>query len=164
MSALSPGKTAPPIALATLDGEKVSLGEALKKGPVLAAFFKVSCPVCQFTFPFLERLYEMFGGGNLTFWAISQNDAADTRDFLHRFGVRFPALLDEKGYPASNQYGLTNVPTAFLIAPDGKIEITSVGFCKSDLEKIAAAAARVTGKPAAPLFRPAEAIPEYKPG
>jgi len=55
MSALSPGKTAPPIALATLDGEKVSLGEALKKGPVLAAFFKVSCPVCQFTFPFLER-------------------------------------------------------------------------------------------------------------
>jgi peroxiredoxin len=164
MSALSPGKTAPPITLATVDGKKASLADALAKGPVLAAFFKVSCPTCQFTFPFLERMYEMFGGENFTFWAISQNDAEDTREFLDRYGVRFPALLDEKGYPASNQYGLTNVPTAFLIAPDGKIQISSVGFSKPDLEKIAAAVARATGKLAAPLFRPGEAVPEYKPG
>ena len=88
----------------------MSLADALAKGPVLAAFFKVSCPTCQFTFPFLERMYEMFGGENFTFWAISQNDAEDTREFLEKYGVRFPALLDEKGYPASNQYGLTNVP------------------------------------------------------
>jgi peroxiredoxin len=164
MSALSPGKTAPPITLATVDGKKASLADALAKGPVLAAFFKVSCPTCQFTFPFLERMYEMFGGENFTFWAISQNDAEDTREFLDRYGVRFPALLDEKGYPASNQYGLTNVPTAFLIAPDGKIQISSVGFSRADLEKIAAAAARATGKLAAPLFKPGEAVPEYKPG
>ena len=164
MSALSSGKTAPSISLSTVEGEKVSLADALAKGPVLAAFFKVSCPTCQFTFPFLERMYEMFGGENFTFWAISQNDAEDTREFLDRYGVRFPALLDEKGYPASNQYGLTNVPTAFLIAPDGKIQISSVGFSKPDLEKIAAAAARATGKPNAPLFKPGEAVPEYKPG
>ncbi len=135
MSALSPGKTAPPITLATVDGKKASLADALAKGPVLAAFFKVSCPTCQFTFPFLERMYEMFGGENFTFWAISQNDAEDTREFLEKYGVRFPALLDEKGYPASNQYGLTNVPTAFLIAPDGKIQISSVGFSKAGSRK-----------------------------
>jgi hypothetical protein len=56
------------------------------------------------------------------------------------------------------------VPTAFLIAPDGKIQISSVGFSRADLEKIAAAAARATGKLAAPLFKPGEAVPEYKPG
>ena len=106
----------------------------------------------------------MFGGGNFTFWAISQNDAEDTREFLAKYGVRFPALLDKKGYPASNQFGLTNVPTTFLIAPDGKIQISSVGFSKADLEQMAAVAARASGKPAAALFRPAEAIPEYKPG
>jgi len=164
VSALSAGKAAPPIELATVDGKKVSLADALAKGPVLAAFFKVSCPVCQFTFPFLERMYEMFGGGNFTFWAISQNDAADTREFLDKYGVQFPALLDEKGYPASNQYGLTNVPTAFLIAPDGRIQISSVGFCKADLEKIAAVAARAAGKSVVPLFKSGEAVPEYKPG
>jgi peroxiredoxin len=164
MSALSPGKPAPPISLTTIDGKKVSLAEALAKGPVLAAFFKVSCPVCQFTFPFLERMHAMFGAEHFTFWAISQNDAEDTRAFIEKYGVKFPALLDEKGYPVSNQFGLTNVPTMFLIAPDGKIQISSVGFSKADLEKIAAAAARANGKSAQPLFKPADAVPEYKPG
>jgi peroxiredoxin len=164
VSALSPGKTAPPISLPSIEGKKVSLADALAKGPVLAAFFKVSCPTCQFTFPFLERMYEMFGGGNFTFWAISQNDAEDTRSFLEKHGVRFPALLDGKGYPASNQFGLTNVPTMFLIGQDGKIQITSVGFSKADLEQMASAAARASGKAAAALFGPGETVPEYKPG
>ncbi len=164
MSALSPGKIAPAISLATIDGKKLSLADALRKGPVLAAFFKISCPTCQFTFPFLERMYEMFGDENFTFWAISQNDAEDTREFIERYGVKFPALLDERGYPASNQFGLSNVPTTFLIAPDGKIQISSVGFSKADLEQMAAVAARASGKHGATLFRPAETIPEYKPG
>jgi peroxiredoxin len=164
MSALTPGKPAPPISLSTVDGKKVFLADALAKGPLVAAFFKVSCPTCQFTLPFLDRMYEMFGGDNLTFWAISQNDSGDTWDFLEKYGVRFPTLLDDKGYPASNQFGLTNVPTMFLIGQDGKIQISSVGFSKADLEQMAAAAARASGKPAVPLFRPSEAIPEYKPG
>jgi peroxiredoxin len=161
---LGRGQTAPPISLSSLDGQKLSLADALKEGPVLAAFFKVSCPTCQFTFPFLERIYEMYGGGNFTFWAVSQNDAEDTRDFLDKYGVKFPALLDEKGYPASNQYGLTNVPTMFLIAPDGTIQVSSVGFSKADIETIASEAARATGKSIASVFRSGEAIPEYKPG
>src|SRR3984957_7802886 len=102
--ALAAGAPAPEISLTSAAGQKLSLADALKKGPVLAAFFKVSCPTCQFTFPFLERIYEMYGGGNFTFWAVSQNDAEDTRCFLDKFGVKFPTLLDEKGYPASNQY------------------------------------------------------------
>jgi peroxiredoxin len=162
--ALGRGQPAPPISLPSVDGQKLSLADALQKGPVLAAFFKVSCPTCQFTFPFLERIYEMCGGGNFTFWAVSQNDAEDTRDFLDKYGVKFPALVDEKGYPASNQYGLTNVPAIFLIAPDGTIQLSSVGFSKADIETIAAEAARATGKDIASVFRPGEAIPEYKPG
>jgi peroxiredoxin len=162
--ALGRGQPAPDISLSSVDGQKLSLADALKKGPVLAVFFKISCPTCQFTFPFLERIYEMYGGGNFTFWAVSQNDAEDTRDFLNKYGVKFPALLDEKGYPASNQYGLTNVPTMFLIAPDGAIQVSSVGFSKADIETIAAEAARATGKAIASVFRPGEAIPEYKPG
>jgi peroxiredoxin len=162
--ALQAGQSAPPFSLSGIDGRKYSLAEALKKGPVLAAFFKISCPTSQFTFPFLQRIYEMYGGGNFTFWGISQNDAEDTQEFLDRHGVKFPALLDEKGYPASNQYGLTNVPTLFLISPDGTIQVGSVGFSKADVERIASEAARSTGKPAAPVFRTSEKIPEYKPG
>ena len=47
MPALDTGVMAPDFTLPTIDGEQVSLKEALQKGPVLLAFFKVSCPVCQ---------------------------------------------------------------------------------------------------------------------
>ena len=57
MAALAIGAKAPAISLPSTNGETVTLAEALKKGPVVAAFFKVSCPTCQFTAPFLERLY-----------------------------------------------------------------------------------------------------------
>ena len=164
MAALAPGTTAPGILLKDSEGKTASLADALKKGPVLAAFFKVNCPVCQFTFPFLERLYEMYGGNNVTFFGISQNDVSDTREFMREFGTKFPMLIDDRGYPASNQYGLTNVPSLFWIAPDGKIRVSSVGFSKPDLETITAEAARATGKPAKPLFRPGEVVPDYKPG
>ena len=158
------GSVAPQITLAGLDGEKLSLAEALQTGPVLAVFFKVSCPTCRFTFPFLERIYESYGGGKFTFWAISQNDAEDTREFLEKVGVKFPALLDGAGYPASNAYGLTNVPSLFLIAPDGRIQLSSVGFAKADIEKIAVEAARAAGQAFSSIFRPDESVPQNKPG
>jgi peroxiredoxin len=164
MAALVPGNTAPAISLKTLSGESATLQETLKKGPVVVAFFKVSCPTCQFSAPFLERLHETYGGEKFTFWGISQDDAADTRDFCKEFDVDFPILLEAPSYSTSNQYGITHVPSIFLISPNGKIEETSVGFSKADLEKIAAAAAQANGIKAAALFKPSEAVPAMKPG
>jgi peroxiredoxin len=164
MAALPAGAMAPEFLLKTVDGVQMSLAKALKKGPVLAAFFKVNCPTCQFTFPFLERIFETFGNSRFTLWGISQNSASDTREFCKELGIKFPTLVDAAGYPASNEYGLTNVPTLFLISPDGKVRLSSVGFVKADLEIMAAEAARATGKPASPLFRPGEVIPDSKPG
>lgn len=164
MAALSAGAKAPAFALQSTDGKKLNLADALKKGPVVAAFFKVSCPTCQFTAPFLERLHENYSGENFTFWGISQDDAQDTREFFQEFDAEFPSLIDDDGYPVSNQYGITNVPSIFLIAPDGKIQESSVGFSKKDLEKIAAAAAQATGAPPAALFKPGEVVPDFKPG
>src|SRR6266852_1166076 len=137
MTRVEAGKVAPSFTLPGMNGTRYSLAEALKKGPVLAAFFKVSCPVCQFTLPFVERLHESYGEEKASIWAISQDDARDTREFCEEFGLHFPALVDDDGYPASNAYGLTNVPSIFLIAPDGKVSVTSIGFEKAALEKMA---------------------------
>ena len=164
MSALSSGKTAPSISLSTVEGEKVSLADALAKGPVLAAFFKVSCPTCQFTAPFLERLHETYGGDNFTLWGISQDDSDDTREFCQEFDVDFPILLENPGYALSNQYGISMVPSIFVINPDGKIQSVSEGFSKADLEEIAALAARAKNVSLTPLFKPSEHVPAVKPG
>lgn len=164
MPALAPGAVAPEIALNDLNGKPASLADALKTGPAVVAFFKISCPTCQFTLPFLQRLYESYRGSNLTFLGISQDSSSDTRQFMAEFGIKFRVLIDDRGYAASKAYGLTNVPTVFWIDPDGKIQAASVGFSKVDLEKISADAALTTGKEAKSPFRSGERVPEFKPG
>src|SRR6266403_4501706 len=156
---------APGFSLKSLDGKTYSLPALLEKGPVVAAFFKISCPVCQFTFPFLERLYKRYGGDGVTFLGISQDDARDTRDFATEFGVSFPMLIDDEDrYIVSNAYGLTNVPTIFLIDTGGTVKVSSMGFDKKDLETIAAHLAERKKISLAPLFRPDEVVPSNKPG
>ena len=164
MTQIEPGHTAPNFSLKALDGQEHSLASFLKRGPVVLAFFKVSCPVCQFTFPFLERISERFAGKNASVIGVSQDDAGETREFNREYGVKFPTLPDSDGYPVSNAYGLTNVPTVFLIAPDGKVTANCTGFDKAALEKIAADLAQRDKASFAPLFRPDEVVPAYKPG
>ena len=113
-----------------LGGGEVSLREA---GPVLLVFFKISCPVCQFTLPYLNRIHP-----ERKVWGVSQNSARDTRDFIEHFGLEYPVLLDpEDTFPASNAFGITNVPTMFLYA-DGRIEQVIEGWRKQDMDALGA--------------------------
>jgi len=164
MTHIVAGNTAPGFSLKPLDNKEYSLNTLRERGPVIASFFKSSCPVCQFTFPFLERLYKRYGGDGVTFLGISQDDARATQNFAKEYGVTFPLLLDESGYPVSNAYDLTNVPTIFLIDTDGTVKVSSMGFDKKDLETIAAHLAERKKISLAPLFRPDEVVPSNKPG
>lgn len=165
MPALAAGVHAPEINLSFVDGRKFILREALKKGPMVAAFFKVSCPVCQMAFPYIERLFEAYGkSGKLTFVGVSQDDAQDTQDFNEEFGITLPALIDERGYPVSNAYGLTNVPTVFLISPPGEIERSIVSWSKPDMEDLNEKLAEISGVKPAALFHAEESVPEFRPG
>ncbi|MCL4522906.1 MAG: TlpA family protein disulfide reductase [Acidobacteria bacterium] len=165
MTKVLAGHVAPAFTLPAVAGGKTfSLADALKKGPVVVAFFKVSCPVCQFTFPFLERLYQAHRSDAVTFVGISQNEGAQTKEFLAEYGITFTGVTDLDGYPVSNSYGLNTVPTVFLIAPDGKVQVSSVGFGKADLEKIAKELGAYFQKKPARVFLPTEIVPDYKPG
>jgi peroxiredoxin len=165
MSALIAGTAAPSFELPAMDGSKFSLPEALARGPVLAVFFKVSCPVCQYASLYFERIYKTYGGKKVSIVGISQNDKPDTAAFLKKYGVTFPVLLDDpKTYPASNAYGLTNVPTAFWISEDGTIEISSVGWSRPEFEEMARKAASATGTPPSPIFQATEQIADFRPG
>jgi peroxiredoxin len=164
MTNIVAGTPAPDFSLIALDGKNYSLKQLLHRGPVVATFFKVSCPVCQFTAPFLQRLYKRYAGDSVTFLAISQDDAAKTNKFTQQYGMTFPVALDEDPYPVSNAYGLTNVPTIFFIDTDGTAKFISLGFEKQTLEDIAKALAERQKLTPAALFRPDESIPAHKPG
>jgi len=164
MTTIVAGQTAPDFSLKSIDGTEYSVAKLLQRGPVFVSFFKVSCPVCQFTFPFLERLYKRYGGKDVAFLGISQDNARATKEFADEYGITFPIVLDAEGYPASNAYGLTNVPTSFLIDTDGSVKIASMGFNRKDLEDIAAELSQRGNIPLSVLFRPDESVPANRPG
>jgi peroxiredoxin len=164
MTHIVAGNVAPDFSLQSLDGKNYALPDLLRSGPVIASFFKISCPVCQFAAPFLERLYKRYAGNGVTFLGISQDNAAATKKFLQQYGVTFPVALDEDDYPVSNAYGLTNVPTMFLIDTDATVKVLSIGFEKQAFENIAAALAERRKIAPAALFRSDESIPAHKPG
>ncbi len=165
MAALTEGKTAPDFSLPAMDGSTFSLKDALAKGPVVLAFFKVSCPVCQYAFPFIERIYKAYGGKNVTVVGVSQNSRIDTELFVREFGVTLPVLLDDThSYPVSNAYGLTNVPTTFWIAQDGEIEVSSVGWSRKEMDLVNTKAAQALGGKVKPLFGAAEQVADFRAG
>jgi peroxiredoxin len=165
MPALTPGTAAPDFTLRTMDGKQFSLKEALAKGPVIAAFFKISCPVCQYALPFLERIYNNLGNKGVTIIGISQDNQRDTNAFMKEFGITFPILLEDlNSYQTSNAYGLTNVPSIFWIAPDGEVEISSVGWSRPDIEQIYRKISEINGGAPPPLFRAGEDIRDFRAG
>ncbi len=165
MAALGKGRKAPEFELKTAEGQGFSLSDSLAAGPVVLAFFKVSCPTCQYAFPYLERLYKAYGNKGVSLVGVSQNDAKDTTAFAKQFGVTFPILLDDTSrYPVSNAYGLTNVPTVFWIEQDGEIAVSSVGWVKADFEEIGRRMAEQGKMPAAAIFKPGEDVRDFRAG
>jgi peroxiredoxin len=166
MAALEAGVVAPDFTLPTLDGKQVTLSQLLERGPVVLAFFKVSCPVCQYAFPFYERMYRANHNAGVTVLGISQNGHADAKAFALEYGVTFPVAIDNDAnrYAVSNAYGLTNVPTLFYISPGGEIEVSSVGWSKREVDEVNAKLAAHRGQKPSILWRAGESIQEFRGG
>ena len=152
------GAHAPEFQLPDLGGTQRTLAGILAGGPALVAFFKVSCPVCQYTFPFLERLHQGAKAGGVQMVAISQDQAGATEQFCREYGVTFTTLLDDaKNYQVSNAFDIANVPSLFLIEADGSVSASESGFSKRILEMVGARAG-------VSAFLPGESVPEGRPG
>ncbi|HUP04875.1 MAG TPA: TlpA disulfide reductase family protein [Bryobacteraceae bacterium] len=153
---LEAGVRAPEFQLGLLTGGETSLHTITAAGPAVCVFFKISCPVCQFTLPFLERIH---AAGALSVYGISQNGPEDTRDFCQRYGVTFPMLLDreESGFPVSNAFGISSVPTIFLVEAAGTVSHVIEGWRKSEVEWL-------SGKAGVRTIRQEDHVPEWKAG
>ena len=96
---------------------------------------------------------------------ISQNTKKDTAAFIKEYGISFPVLLDDThSYPLISHYGLKSLPTIFWIAPDGDIEISSVGWVRKEMEEFNQRAAQALSESTKPLFLPEEHIADFRAG
>jgi peroxiredoxin len=120
--------------------------------PVLLAFFKISCPTCQFTFPYLQRMAD-----KVPILGISQDGPESTDEFRRAFSLTFPIVLDPPRYLVSNSYVLSHVPSLFLVESDRRISLAVSGFSRQALEEIGQRFGSVP-------FKAGDRIPEFKPG
>ncbi len=106
------------------DGRKaILLARGAHTWPCGRSFFQISCPVCQYAFPFLERIYKAHGGKNVTIVGVSQNEKKGAAAFIEEFGLTFPILLDDtNAYPVSNAYGLDRTRTQQVFSGLGRVE------------------------------------------
>lgn len=154
---LAVGAAAPDFELPELDGGVVRLREWLVAGPVVVAFFKTTCPTCMLALPFLERIHQHTS--RLRVLAVSQDGAEATRRFHDDLEVTLPTVLDAAatGYAVSDAYGITHVPSLFLVTREGVVEWFSTGFSKPELEELGERAGVA-------VFGVQDRVPVWKPG
>ena len=164
MPAIAIGKKAPDFRLPGTDGKFYTLKDALAKNITLIAFYKDTCPTCQFALPFIERIYQAYQDKGLQVLGIEQDDKQRTIEFSRQYSLTFPALLDLENYKVSYAYGIDTVPTIFLVDKNGEILFTSVGFVKDELAELSKKIALKLGMPAFEVYKPGENVPALKAG
>jgi peroxiredoxin len=115
------GMVAPNFTLKNLDREEVSLSQFRGKY-VLVNFWATWCGPCKVEMPSLEVLYQRFKNKNFALLAISNDMFGSTivKPFVKANNLNFPILLDQR-LKASNAFGVTSLPSTFMIDPEGKI-------------------------------------------
>ena len=119
---------APDVELVLFDGKKTSLRE-LRGRPVLVSFWATTCSPCVEELPELIRLYQEWQRLGFELIAVAMPYDPPTRvlEFVQRHGVPYPVALDIDGKITSAFGGVPYIPAAFLIAPNGSIELSYTG-------------------------------------
>src|SRR5215472_2557322 len=115
MAALEPGTIAPPFRLEDLEGKVHSLEELRQGDLLLLVFYHSECPTCGLSMPFIGNLARAVRSERMKIWGVSQDARKETIKFAGIKGLEMPIHIDAEPYPVSEAYGLTNVPSLFLI-------------------------------------------------
>ncbi|MBA2276172.1 MAG: TlpA family protein disulfide reductase [Chloroflexia bacterium] len=127
------GALAPDFALTQFDGRPLHLHE-LRGRTVVLNFWASWCEPCEAEMPALQRLAATVGDDVvLVGVGLKNDDAADARAFVARYGITYPVGRDLGGPttgpsgPIETAYGIVGAPTTIVIAPDGTIATIALG-------------------------------------
>ena len=167
MPALEPGAHAPDFELLDLDGHPRKLSEIGKSDLLLLAFYHSACPTCRFAMPFVGVMSRELQTSTTKIWGISQDDEDESTIFAREAGLQMPILIDAPAFSTSAAYGVTNVPTLFVIdlklPGSHKIVTNCVGFSRADFDEIARTLAERGDRPIPDLYN-GQGVPELRPG
>lgn len=116
--------------LPTPEGDSIAFN-SLKGKYVLIDFWSSWCGPCKASFPHMKEVYKKYGGEKFEILGISIDDVRSAwLKELSNQQLPWPQVLDTKKIYVSG-FGVTGVPTAFLINPEGRIMMKEIGFDKN---------------------------------
>jgi DsbE subfamily thiol:disulfide oxidoreductase len=119
------GRAAPELPSQVLQGPKVDLA-SLRGRPALVNFWASWCTPCKEEMPELERIARELGG-RASVVGIDWNDSTqNAKAFIRQHDLTYPILRDGSGEVAS-RYGISGLPTTFVLDSDGRIVRTLRG-------------------------------------
>lgn len=120
------GKPVPDFALPSITGERVDLAR-YRGTPVLLTFFASWCHPCEQDLPVLEKVSQEYRGRLAVVGVNYQDIASDSRAFVKRLGVTFPALIEGEAFnPVATRFGVHEIPITFFIDARGVLATTPV--------------------------------------
>ncbi len=127
---------APDFTLQNLSGKEVSLSD-FHGNIVFLNFWATWCPPCRQEMPSMQRLHETFKDNDFVMLAVNlQESEATVKDFLKNNPYTFPVLLDSEGAIGGGMFGVSSIPTTYLIDKEGAILARLIGTREWDTEEI----------------------------
>jgi len=123
------GRLAPALPREPLTGPAVTLATlraTAGRRPALVVFWASWCEPCRREAPTVERFARSPAGRGRVVGVDWSDEAQSARRFIGKYRWSFPNLRDGEG-TAGYAYGLTGLPTTYVIGADGRIEATLRG-------------------------------------
>ncbi len=153
---------APDFHLDGIDGREYALRDALASGPALLVFCKTTCPACDLSLRYLDRLRATYGS-RCSFWIVSQDNAEKSVAYSRRHDIQCPVIVDDR-LSVSKQYDPAATPTLFLVDVGGKVRFTSYGFSKEDLNELSRLIASLLHVEPVVVAPSDDGFPAFRPG
>ena len=111
-----------------LKGEEISLA-AYRGQPMLLHFWASWCPICELEQGGINSVLE--SGWPMVTVAYSSGEAEEVKRYMERKGIQnWVTIVDNDGELA-RQYGVTGVPTSYVLDGAGSIRFREVGASSS---------------------------------
>jgi cytochrome c biogenesis protein CcmG/thiol:disulfide interchange protein DsbE len=125
-------RPAPDWSLTTLDGETLSSAELVGR-PYVVNFWASWCiPACVDEYPILAAARERYGDAVTLVGVLYQDEPADARGFLDRYGdAGYAHVVDERGSLAID-FGVTGPPETFFVDAGGIVRARQWGPLTED--------------------------------